>query len=228
MSKVIILHGWTKDTGSWDKVLAALRSSGIAVELPRIPGLSDGTDPVWGLDDYVDWLEGVLPQEPVVLIGHSNGGRIAIAFTAKYPQRVKKLILVDSAGLPLKDPYTLLKNSVFKKIATVGRKFTSSESLRKLLYKAARVSDYPDSTPNMRKTMANLIKVDLSVALPKITVPTLIIWGANDRVTPISMAREMKAGIANSRLEIISDARHAPHITHSEQVASLITSELKS
>lgn len=222
MKQVFILHGWTKSAASWDEAVACLRAKGLDVTLPKIPGLTDDTDPVWGLNDYVEWLSQLLPSDPVVLVGHSNGGRIAVAFTAAYPHRVQKLILVDSAGIPLTDPWVKLKLSVFKGIAHLGRKLTNSEKLQSLLYRAARVSDYPNSTPNMRKTMANLIALDLTERLSRISVPTLIIWGQNDSVTPLHMAHKLHQGIKDSRLEIIPSARHAPHATHPNKVCELI------
>ena len=52
------------------------------------------------LEEYVEWLRSKLADErDVVLIGHSNGGRIAIAFADRYPEKISKLILIDSAGI---------------------------------------------------------------------------------------------------------------------------------
>ena len=222
MKKIVILHGWTKSKASWDAVVSCLRTKGADVLFPDIPGLTDGTDPVWGLDDYVEWLKSMVGNESIVLVGHSNGGRIAIAFSAAYPQQVERLVLVDSAGIPLKDPIVLAKNQIFKLIAKAGRKFTTSEKMRSVLYKAARVSDYPNATLNMRKTMENLIKVDLTSVLSRVKAPTLIIWGDQDRVTPLVMAKTLVQNIADARLELIPGGRHAPHGTHPDRVCELI------
>ncbi|OGG49642.1 hypothetical protein A2763_03100 [Candidatus Kaiserbacteria bacterium RIFCSPHIGHO2_01_FULL_54_36] len=226
--KLFILHGWTYYAAeTWKPLLEILSARGIDYEFLRIPGLTDGTNPVWTLDDYVRWLEErTVPFDKVILYGHSNGGRISLAFTAKHPEKVSCLILEDSAGIP---PVGLRKwkRDIFKKIANIGQMFVRSERFRDLFYKIIRESDYRKATPEMRKTMANLLSVDLSLVLGQIVCPTLIIWGANDATTPISGGKVMHAGIRNSRMVVIPDARHAPHITHTKKVADLISEELK-
>ena len=80
----------------------------------------------------------------------------------------------------------------------------------------------------MKKTMSNLGSVDLGKVLDRITCPTLIMWGAKDVITPLKDGKLMAQGIRNSRLVIIPDARHSPHITHTSVVADLIAHELRS
>ena len=227
MSTLFILHGWTYQTATWDPLLQMLRARGIEYEFLRIPGLTDGTNPVWTLDEYVQWLEEkTAAHEHVMLYGHSNGGRISIAFSAKHPEKVERLILEDSAGIPASG-LRHLKTDFFKVISSVGKIFTTSETLRRLLYRVIRVKDYSDATPQMKKTMANLLAVDLSLVLDRIECPTLIIWGARDATTPLRDGEILHRGIKGSRMVVIPDARHSPHITHAEKTAELIADELK-
>ena len=79
----------------------------------------------------------------------------------------------------------------------------------------------------MRKTMSNLVSVDLGKILNRIQCPTLIIWGAGDTTTPLIDRELMHAGIGGSRLHIITDARHSPHITHPQELAELIEKEVR-
>jgi len=225
--KTFILHGWTYQTATWQPLLEMLKERGLDVEFLLIPGLTDGTNPVWTLDDYVAWLKDkTAAYDKVVLIGHSNGGRISLAFTAKYPEKVARLILEDCAGIP---PQGLrkVKRDVLRKISKAGHALTRSQMLRNLLHKVIRENDYSDATPEMKKTMANLVSVDLGKVLDKITCPTLIIWGALDKTTPLSAGNIIHQGIRNSRMHVIPDARHGPHITHAKEVADLIEGELK-
>ncbi len=227
MAKLFILHGWTYyATETWKPLLELLSERGIEYEFLLIPGLTDGTNPIWTLDDYVAWLEEkTAGYQKVILYGHSNGGRISLAFAAKHPEKVERLILEDSAGIP---PQGLRKwkRDIFRKIANIGQMFVRSERFRELFYKIIRESDYRKATPEMRKTMANLLSVDLSLVLDQIICPTLIIWGAHDATTPLYAGKVIHAGIQNSRLVVIPDARHAPHITHTKEVADLIAREL--
>lgn len=225
--KLFILHGWTYQTDTWRPLLEMLSSRGIDHEFLLIPGLTDGTNPVWTMDDYVKWLEEkTAPYDKIILYGHSNGGRISLAFTAKHPEKVARLILEDSSGIP---PTGLrrLKRDFFKIVSKVGHVLTRSETMRNLVYKVIRENDYRAATPEMRKTMANLMSVDLSLVLYKVTCPTLIIWGKGDTTTPLSAGKTIHAGIRGSRMTIIPGARHSSHITHPQEVAGLIARELK-
>lgn len=222
--RVIILHGWTKTLDKWNGFIDALGKKGIKIELPKIPGLTKNLEEIWHLEDYVNWLHNIANKEKdkVILIGHSNGGRIALAFANQYPEKVKKLILIDSAGIYHNELPHKIKRIVFKTIAKIGKKLTSSRSLKNILYKLARESDYKEADPNVKKTMINLISADLKPILSHIQIPTLIIWGAQDKITPLSDGILMNNLIKNSKLEIIKDARHSPQFTNPEKVTNLI------
>lgn len=222
VTKLFILHGWTYEPGTtWAPLLAILKEHGVDAEFLGIPGLSDGSDPVWDIGDYVEWLrEKTAGYEKIILWGHSNGGRISMAFAVKYPEKVTRLILEDSAGIP---PSRLrkVKRFIFRAVAKIGGMATQSDTLRTLLYKLIRENDYRRATPNMRKTMANLVAFDARTILERIAAPTLIIWGADDLTTPLAAGRAIHQGIRGSRMVIIDSARHSPHITHPERVARL-------
>lgn len=212
---VIILHGWTTETDKWDPFLKYLPG-----KLLKIPGLTEKINKPWTLDDYVQWLNKKINKKSV-LIGHSNGGRIAIAFAARYPSKVEKLILIDSAGIYHNELPHRLKMLAFRTIAKIGKAITTSERLKVLLYKLAREGDYKNANPIQKQTMINLISADLTPMLGMITVPTLIIWGQDDKITPLSDAKLMRQKIKSSTLKIL-DAKHSPQFTHPKEVAKII------
>lgn len=224
MNKIIILHGWTKNLDKWKIFLTNLDKKRITYEFPKIPGLTEDLNEVWKLQDYVKWLKNITDKkkEKVILIGHSNGGRIVLAFTNLYPEKVEKLILIDSAGIYHNEILLRIKRIVFKTIARMGKKLSSSEKLKNLLYKFARESDYKDLDGNIKQTMLNLINADLKQILPQIQIPTLIIWGEHDKVTPLSDGILMNKLIKNSELKIIEGAHHSPQFTHVKEVVSII------
>ena len=224
MKKVIILHGWTKTRAKWREFLDALEKKGIKGYLPKIPGLTGGLKKVWELADYVDWLKNIVDKEKgkVILVGHSNGGRIVLAFTNRYPEKVAKLVLINSAGIYHNELPLIIKRSVFKIVAKIGKKLTSSERIKNLLYKLAGEFDYKDLNDNVKQTMINLISADLKPILPQIQTPTLIIWGGEDKIIPLSNGRLIHKLIKDSKLQIIEDARHSPQFTNPERVAKII------
>lgn len=224
MKKMIILHGWATSTDKWHNFIEILREKSIPFELLKIPGLTEPIDKPWAIDNYVDWLKKIVDKEKdrVVLVGHSNGGRIALAFTNLYPERVEKLILIDSAGIYHNELPLKIKRVVFKTLAKIGKIITPSNFLKNLLYKLARESDYKDLDENTKQTMVNLISADLKPILSHIRTSTLIIWGREDKITPLSDGILMNNLIKNSKLEIINAARHSPQFTHPEEVTKSI------
>lgn len=224
MNKIIILHGWARTLDKWQPFLDALKKKGISADLLKIPGLTEKLEKVWGLSDYIKWLKNITDKEKdkVILIGHSNGGKISLVFTNQYPEKVEKLILIDSAGIYHNELPLKIKRMVFKTIAKIGKKLTSSEMFKNLLYKLARESDYKALDKNTKQTMINLISSNLKLILPQIKIPTLIIWGANDKTTPLSDGITMNELIKNSKLKIIEGARHSPMFTNTAEVADII------
>lgn len=221
---VIILHGWAHDAAKWEPFLKLLKNAGIRYKLLKIPGLTASLDQAWALDDYVSWLarQGTSYKSQVILVGHSNGGRITAAFTAKYPGKISHLILIDSAGIIHRDLKTLLKKSLFATAAKIGKRITNSDSIRNLFYKAVGEQDYNKADPILKETMLNLISQDIELIFSKIKVPTLIIWGKDDKVTPLSDGKKIHNLISNSKFEVIENTRHSPQFTRPKDVVKII------
>ena len=229
-SKIFILHGWTYSSAGndsldkWNPFIKLLTSKSIDPVLLRIPGLTKNINQVWDLEKYIEWVQKIVDKEKgkVSLLGHSNGGRIAFSSAQKYPVKMDKLILIDSAGIYHNELSIRLKRFIFKNLAKIGKKFTNSEKMKKFIYKLAREGDYKNATAVQRQTMLNLIHTDLTPILEKIKTPTLIIWGSNDKVTPLSDGQLIHRLIKNSKLSVIEDARHSPQFTHVKEVVKEI------
>ena len=227
-SKIFVLHGWTYSTEKWTLFLNLLKEKKLDVEFLKIPGLTAPIEKPWEITDYVEWLKRIIEKEKnkVVIAGHSNGGRISLWFANKYPQLVKQLILIDSAGIYHDELPIRLKRFVFKSIAKIGRKITSSKFLENFLYKVTREKDYKESSPIVKETMRNIFQSDKFLNLSTVKTPTLIIWGRKDSITPLSDGILMHDKIKGSKLVILENARHAPQFTHPEKVINSILSNL--
>src|SRR3990167_3795977 len=162
MKEVIILHGWTYSLEKWQTFLKLLKEKGIEPIMLNVPGLTSKNDNVWNIGDYVNWLKEIVDKEKnkVILIGHSNGGRIALNFAIKYPEKISNLILIDSAGIYHNELPLALKRVIFKILAKVGKKLTSFNILKSILYKLAGENDYKNASANMKQTMLNLLNSD--------------------------------------------------------------------
>lgn len=224
---VLILHGWAYDVEKWHPFLHELQGYGIRTKLLHVPGLT--TEPLqeaWTIDDYVEWLDKQIGTTRAILLGHSNGGRIALNYAQRFPNKVERLILIDSAGVRPSGLKVTTKRTAFKGLAKVGKVFTKSPKARRLLYRLARERDYYNADMVMRQTMSNLLESDKALDLTQVKVPALLIWGRDDGATPLKLGRTMQQRLTGSKLEIIDGARHSPQFTHAQTVADLIKREL--
>ncbi len=227
--KLILLHGWAVDKENrqkWQPLIKRLQQEEIEAEFLPLPGLSQPLDQVWTLNDYAQWVIKQLSDQPVSLLGHSFGGQLAIRLAAQYPEKFNCLVLIDSSGIRDHSLGKRIKRVGFASLAKLGKIFTKSDLARKLLYKVAGEKDYLQADLILRQTMANLITTDIQDDASRIQLPTLIIWGENDRVTPLWMGQRLARLIKNARFEIISQARHSPHFTHSDEVVRIIVQNL--
>jgi len=225
--KVYILHGWTQDRSSkdrWLPFIQELENRGFSPFFLALPGLlGKEINSPWDIDKYVSWLSRKLPSnEKAILLGHSFGGHVAVTFAALNPERVENLILISSSGLRLKNVFARSKRSFFMILAKIGKKISRSDDLRAFLHRAAREKDYLQASPVMRETMKLAISHDVTSLLSKIKTKTCIIWGSDDKVTPLSLGKVFAKQIKNSSINILSGERHSPHFTNPVAVAKKI------
>ena len=227
---IVILHGWGASAKSYEKLKLLLEQKGISVFVFDLPGFGNEPSPpeAWAVDDYMEWVkERIRQAEKIVLFGHSFGGRIAIKFAAKYPEKLAGLILCDAAGIT---PRPKVKINLFGIMSKVGKIIFSWPILkyfqpivRKIEYFLAGSRDYYYlQDPIMKDTFRKVVEEDLTPHLDKIKIPTLITWGKKDKMTPVSDAYIMNKKIAGSKLEVLERAGHSPHLECPEKLAKII------
>lgn len=227
--KVIILHGWAYDTAKWQPLLQELRAAQVDFKMPPIPGLTQKINQPWTIDDYMQWLDEQIEAGPAVLIGHSNGGRLALNYALRFPEKVQQLILIDSAGIARTELSSRLKRFIFKVLAKSGKVLTKSTAARRLLYKVARARDYLQADPIARATMVNLLQSDYALKLEQVQAPVYIIWGRQDNMTPLKDAYTLEKRLAHAQQPFVIDAaRHGPQFSHYTEVAAYIVRALTS
>lgn len=230
-SQIVILHGWTssQETKSkWQPLIKLLQSRGYSVLFLQLPGLSQPLATSWNLDQYVAWVnDQVEKTTPAIIVGHSFGGQLAIKLTALHPEKVKNLILIDSSGVPDHRWHKRLKRLVFICLAKLGKQLPFKKTLRAWLYLLAHERDYYQATELQKVTMKQAIRQDIRWYASRVVVPTLVIWGANDQITPLFMGKSINSLIPQSKLSVIPQARHSPQYTHPVKVAELIDSWLR-
>lgn len=218
---LIFLHGWRSEGKVWLPIMnsrSLKRYSCYAIDFSGF-GKSETPRSPFALKDYVEVLEEFIEKlklKNIILVGHSFGGRVAIKLAANTPLLIEKLILVDSAGLKGNDSiYLDIKKTAAKAVKPLfSRPFMKPWQER--IYKLVGAEDYL-ARPDLKETFINIINEDLIPLLKKIKIPTLIIWGENDRVTPLDFAYKLKEDIPNSELVILSNAGHFSFLDQKEE-----------
>ncbi|MBN1684784.1 MAG: alpha/beta hydrolase [Gammaproteobacteria bacterium] len=228
---LLLLHGWGNDLTSFIKIITYLseKFTVIALDLPGF-GLSTPPPTPWNTQDYAQFIESFLKKlnilSPIILIGHSLGGRIAIRLATNHHFPIAKLILIDSAGIrpkrTLKYYYQVYKYKLLKKIANLPLLKSFLKHKIEAYKKRAGSKDYQNASGVMRETLVKTVNEDLRDLLPKIKIPTLLIWGENDLETPLSNGKLMQQLIPNSKLVVIPNAGHHPHLDQFEKFIELI------
>lgn len=225
---LLILHGWGSRSDNWQRVGELLAQKGIKVIIPDLPGFGRSQKPsiAWGLDEYCEFLQELvefLNLERFYLLGHSFGGELAVKYSLRFPEKINKLFLIDASCIRTRD----FKKKLLYIISKIFRIFSFSSFLRKAFYKfVVGKSDYLSVEGVMRDTYLKVIAEDLSGVLSQIKIPTVIIWGEKDDITPLNDARIISQRIKNSRLEIIPDVGHSPHLESSEELSKTIIQNL--
>ncbi|MBQ9019848.1 alpha/beta hydrolase [Candidatus Saccharibacteria bacterium] len=222
MRTIYIIHGWTYTVEPWAKTIDILKKNGIIVKMLHVPGLTEPSNKVWTIEEYVSWANQNIPDGAIAL-GHSNGGRILLNLCSETPNKLKHLILLDAAGVyePSK------KRDLSRKLSKLLSPLKNIKLLRKIVHKLLGASDYDHAPENMKKTLANMLDSDKKLDISKVTTPTTIVWGEADTVTPLRQAQKMHAKIPGSRLITRKTWNHAPYIMDPSGLAKVIFAIMK-
>ena len=212
---LVFLHGWRSEAKIWLPIINSLVQEGKTVYALDLPGFGRSETPSQSFT-IADYSEAVarfieaLKLSDVCLVGHSFGGRVAIKLAVSRPDLVQKLLLADSAGVREKS----WKRDLFKVGAKIVRpifKLPPLQPLRKRIYRLIGAEDYV-MTPELKEVFLKTINEDLTPLLPKIKQRTLVIWGDQDKETPLKFGRLMAKQIPRAKLKVIKGAGHCSFV----------------
>jgi pimeloyl-ACP methyl ester carboxylesterase len=222
---VILLHGLGGSSQVWQFNIAALAEK-YHVVVPDQIGFGKSDKPLvnYRIRTYVDFLDQFCKQlgiERASLVGNSMGGWIATAFTAAFPDRVDKLVLVDAAGYaPPKDldtrtfyglnPTTREGMKVLVAKVFYNKLFLTDAAIDQAI--ATRLAAGDGYTIN--SITASIIRGEdfLDDAVKTIKRPTLIIWGRQDGLVPLAEGEHFNKDIAGSKLVVFDQCGHMPNV----------------
>ena len=224
---VVFLHAFPLNRAMWVPQTTALAGDWRCVTIDvRGFGESSATSP-FSVDRYADDVAVVLDHAGIdrtIVVGLSMGGYIAFAFWRRHAERMRALVLADTrAGADSAD--TLQRRRELVAVARAkGTRAVAERQVVGLLGKSTR-ERRPDLVVDTQRIAeqasvegiigaleAMMARPDSTPTLPTITVPTLIVVGDEDVLTPPKEARAMQAAIARGRLEVLGEAGHLSNV----------------
>src|SRR5690606_24374653 len=228
---LLLLHGLFGALSNWEGVVNRF-SKNFRVVIPMLPIYEmpikeAGLD---GMRKFEEDFVGVKKLDDLIIMGNSLGGHIALMYTLHNEDKVKKLILPGSSGLfedsmggsyPKRGNYEYIRERV-------AYTFYDPEVATKEL--VDEVFETTKSIPKCMRIVAiakSAQRHNMAEEIPNITIPTLLVWGLNDTITPPMVAHEFNRLIPNSELKFIDKCCHAPMMEHPEKFNQLVETFLK-
>ncbi len=237
---ILLLHGFDSSLLEFRRLMPLLAETQevYAVDLlgfgfsDRLPNLPYGAA---GIKTHLYYFWKTVIQKPVILVGASMGGAAAIDFSLAYPELVKKLVLLDSAGLA-KQP--VIGKFMFPPLDYWATEFLRNRKVRKNISKAAYYDKSFASVdaqicaalhlqcPNWNQALIAFTKSggygSFINKIKDISQPTLIVWGKQDKILGIKDAGKFAKFIPNNKLVWIDKCGHVPHLEKPQIVATEI------
>lgn len=232
---LLLLHGWGSNTQLMHPFADAFADV-FRIYNVDLPGHGHSPPPPapWGVPEHAALVASLIEERigggPVTLIGHSNGGRIALymASTPALQPLVSRLVLVSPSGITperswrtrlragaakvLKAPFALLPSPIRTPALDWLR--------RSLVWRALGSSDYNALDGVMRATFVKTVNHHLDGPVHRIDVPTLIFWGDRDTAVSRQQVTFLEAAIADAGLVVLDEAGHYGHLDDPSTVIS--------
>lgn len=246
---LVLLHGVGTSASEWSWVLPALGHNHCvyAIDLPGFDGSAKPPDysPAFSARFVSSFLD-MLGVERTAVVGNSLGGLVALRLALSDPARVRALVLSDSAGLgqavsPVqaalslpgwgelaatwtKTPPGAAERAYRRALLLFARPWRIPPKWLKDQYQLAQVPNFAEATlASLRAHIRLARQYDVLVdQLPRLRMPTLMVWGVEDRVFPYWQGKEAVRRLPQGSLELIPNCGHLPHVEQPETFAAIV------
>lgn len=224
---LLLLHGLFGALSNWEGVVNKF-SLKYRVVIPMLP-IYEMPIREAGLEGLVEFVEQFLKKmginDPMIVMGNSLGGHIGLIYTLNNPNMVSRLVLTGSSGL--------FENSMGGSFPKRGSYDYIKERVEYTFYDpAVATKEYVDEVFETTKSIPKCMRIvaiaksaqrhNLANDLPSIKVPTLLVWGLNDTITPPMVGHEFNRLIPNSVLRFIDKCCHAPMMEHPDKFNEIL------
>jgi len=222
-TEVLALHGWGRNGTDFARILGP--HNGLALHLP---GFGPAAEPptAWSSADYArEIAQAVEGMGPLVVVGHSFGGRIAVRLAAAHPHLVSHLVLT---GVPLtrvtRPAQPKLGFRIAKALHRAG--IVSAQALESARQKYGS-QDYRRASGVMREILVRVIAEDYLDDATRVSCPVTMVWGEGDKPAPVGAAKRALEFFPQATLRVVSGAEHLLEGTLEQEVASAVADALR-
>lgn len=224
---VLLLHGWGDSLKTFQELSNYLRKNYTILTLDLLGfGESDSPKETFSLEKYANFVRQFLDkteEKPYAIIGHSNGGAIAIRGVSSGILSCEKLVLIASSGV--RSTYNKRKNFLrasakAAKLMTMMLPESTQMKIKRKVYK--KLGSDLFIAEHLQDTFKKVVSEDVVHDSAMIAQPTLLIYGSADLATPAFYGEKFALQIENSELKIIDGADHFIHHTHAQKVNNFV------
>lgn len=222
-TEILALHGWGRNGTDFARILSS--HNGLALHLP---GFGPASEPpaAWSTADYAQEIAQALEgMGPLVVVGHSFGGRIAVRLAAAHPHLVSHLVLT---GVPLTRVTGPSKPKLRFQIAKALHrvKILPDQAMESARQKYGS-QDYRMASGVMREILVRVIAEDYLDDATRVSCPVTMVWGEGDKPAPVGAAKRALEFFPQATLRVVSGAEHLLEGTLEHEVASAVADALR-
>ncbi len=214
---LVMLHGWAHSLENL-RGLGELLSQDREVHLIDLPGFGQSGAPqeVWGVAQYVERIKAYIDEAGLKqfdILGHSFGGKVAVPFCAKYPELVRRAVLINTSALrPIRPPRERFRMACIRTLGKVLKFLKQQFDLpwyESYFIRRYASADYKQAG-TLRATFVKTLNEDFTDDARRMKVPTLLLWGEEDTETRLEIGKRLNALIQNSKLLVLPGRGHEP------------------
>jgi pimeloyl-ACP methyl ester carboxylesterase len=229
---LMILHGLFGALSNFDGVIEGFKEH-YRVIIPVMPiyDMPMRQASLEGLKAFIERFIDLKQLNDIILLGNSLGGHVGLLYTLSHQDNVKSLILTGSSGLfentmggsfPKRGSYEYIKERVEYTF------YDPRTATKELLDEVFEITSSIPKCMNIVQIAKSAQRTNMAKEIAKIKVPTCLIWGLNDTITPPSVGHEFNRLIPNSELHFIDKCCHAPMMEQPEVFCQYMAGFLKS
>jgi pimeloyl-ACP methyl ester carboxylesterase len=229
---LVVIHGGGSDARAWWNNIRVLAEK-YTVYAPDLPGYGgsqklDGNYYVPELTQFIDEFALSLGLKKFYIMGHSLGGAVALNYTLKFPQKIRKLVLVDSLCLGREVGLWLRFFSIPAIVSSLGA--VVGGILNMIVWILKMVNPFNYILPFTQASVAVGVHISsfkeqtfiLEQRLPELKIPTLVVWGAKDPVVPVTQAYRACKTIPDCQIEVFRKSGHNPNREELKKFSKLL------